>query len=71
VSGHDPGEGGGGRMEDVEAHHRGRDPLNEAVVLFQYVVQVLDLPDLDGAAISGELEKRLHAVSRISETASP
>ena len=43
-------------MEGLEAKHRARDPLNETVVLFDDVVQIFDLQDLDGAPKSLELK---------------
>ena len=56
VRGLDPSQCRLGRMEGLEAKHRARDPLNETVVLFDDVVQVFDLQDLDGAPSSLELQ---------------
>ena len=56
----DPGEGGGRRMESLEAHHQSGDPLDEAVVLFQYVVEIFNLPHRDGAPVAGELQDHVH-----------
>ncbi len=50
VRGLDPSQGRLGRMEGLEAKHRGRDPLYEAMVLFNDVVEVFDLEDLDRVA---------------------
>ena len=46
----DPRDRCGSRMEGLEAHHWACNPLDEAVVLFQYIVEVLDLPDRDKAS---------------------
>jgi hypothetical protein len=37
-------------MEGLEAKHRARDPLYEAMILFDDVVEVFDLQYLDGVA---------------------
>jgi hypothetical protein len=50
VRGLDPSQGRLGRMEGLETKHRARDPLYEAMVLFNDVVEVFDLQDLDGVA---------------------
>ncbi len=34
-----------GRMKGLEAHHQLDDPLDEAMILLDDVVQVFDLPD--------------------------
>ena len=56
VCGLDPSQCCIGRVEGLEAKHLARDPLNETVVLFDDVVQVFDLQDLDGAPRSLELQ---------------
>ena len=43
VRGLDPSQGRLGRMEGLEAKHWARDPLYEAMVLFNDVVEVFDL----------------------------
>lgn len=55
----DPGDGRGGRMERLEARHRARDPLDEAVILLKNVVQVFDLPDLNCVASAGGFQDRI------------
>jgi len=40
VRGLDAGDGG---MEGVETHHRGGNPLDEAMVLLEDIVEVFDL----------------------------
>lgn len=60
MSGFDPGDGGGSRMEGLEAYHRAGDPLDETMVLLKNVVQVFDLPDLDDAAAAGEFQDRVY-----------
>jgi two-component system, OmpR family, sensor histidine kinase TctE len=42
-------DGCGGGMKGLEAKHRAGDPLEEAMVLLQDIVQAFDLPDVDGA----------------------
>jgi len=50
------GDGRLSRMERFEAHHRAGDPLDEAMILLENVVQVFDLPDLDCATVAGEFQ---------------
>lgn len=50
VRGLDPSQWRLGRMEGLEVKHRGRDPLYEAMVFFDDVVEVFDLQYLDGFA---------------------
>jgi len=47
-------------MEGLEAHHWPRDPLDEAMVLLNDVVQILDLPDLDHSTNAGEFQDHVH-----------
>ena len=46
----DSSQGRLGRMEGLEAKHGGPDPLYEAMILFDDVVEVFDLQYLDGVA---------------------
>ena len=48
-------------MEGLEAKHRARDPLYETVVLFNDVVKVFDLEDLDRASRTRELQDDVNA----------
>jgi hypothetical protein len=50
MRGLDPSQGRLGRMECLEAKHGARDPLYEAMILFDDVVEVFDLQYLDGVA---------------------
>ena len=43
MRGLDPSQGRLGRMEGLEAKHGARDPLHEAMVLFDDIVEVFDL----------------------------
>lgn len=45
VRGLDPGQSRGGGMESLETHHWGGDVLDEAVILFQNIVQIFGLQD--------------------------
>ena len=47
-------------MKRLEAHCGAGDPLDEAVVLFQYVVEIFDLPDLDQSSAAGEFQGHVH-----------
>jgi len=49
VGGLDPGQGCDGGVEGLEAHHRGGDALDEAMILFQDIGEIFGPPDLDGA----------------------
>ena len=60
VSRLDPGDRGRGRVKGLEPHHRAGDPLDEAVILLDDVVQVFDLPDFHGATTAGEFQDRVH-----------
>lgn len=44
------------RMERLEAHHRARDALDEAMILLEDVVEIFHLPDPDRRAVAGELQ---------------
>lgn len=47
-------------MERLESHHRARDPLDEAMILLEDIVQVFDLPDLDCAATAGAFQDHVY-----------
>ena len=66
----DPSQCCDGRMDGLEAKKRVRDPLDEAVVQFQSVVEVVDLPDVDGMASSSEFQDHIHGfqASQMSPT---
>ena len=62
VRGLDPSQCRLGRMEGLEAKHRARDPLYEAMILFGDVVEVFDLQDLDRVAGARELQDHIDAL---------
>jgi hypothetical protein len=54
-------DGCGGGMKGLEAKHRAGDPLDEAMVLLQDIVQAFDLPDVDGTPDAGEFQDHVTA----------
>jgi hypothetical protein len=71
MRGLDPSQGRLGRMEGLEAKHGGRDPLYEAMILFDDVVEVFDLkstiaPPLSSATFATRLLPH-HVIPRKSK----
>jgi len=54
----DPCNGGLRGVEGFEAHHWGGYALDEAMILLEEIVEVLDLQDLNLLARAGELEDK-------------
>jgi len=58
----DPGERCSGRSDGLEPLHRVGDLLDEAVILLEDVVEILDLQNFDCLARPGELEDGVHCL---------
>ena len=63
MGGFDPSKRRRSRVNGLEAHHRAGDPLDEAVILFENVVEIFDLPDRDGLPCTGELQDYVHSLN--------
>ena len=57
-------------MESLEAHHWASNPLDKTVILFQNIVEILDLPDRDKTSGPGEFQDHVqcHQAGQIGTT---